>query len=85
MNKLWDLLLPGGILLYVTCSVFAKENDEVAGVFLRNHSNAFENDLLLNNNIRDLMIKKKCGFQILPGSADMDGFYYVAIQKEKNN
>ena len=85
LNKLWDLLLPGGILLYVTCSVFAKENDEVAGVFLRNHSNAFENDLLLNNNIRDLMIKKKCGFQILPGSADMDGFYYVAIQKEKNN
>ena len=83
LNKLWDLLLPGGILLYVTCSVFAKENDEVAGTFFKNHSNAFENDLLLNNNIRDLIIKKNCGFQILPGSADMDGFYYVAIQKEK--
>jgi len=81
LNKLWDLLLPGGTLLYATCSIFSKENDEVISVFLSNHDDALENKLLPNNNIRDLMIKKEYGFQILPGLLDLDGFYYAALKK----
>jgi 16S rRNA (cytosine967-C5)-methyltransferase len=59
------------------------ENDEVISEFLKTHHDAVENDMLPNNNIRDLMRRKVCGFQVLPGSAGLDGFYYAALQKEK--
>jgi hypothetical protein len=36
---------------------------------------------LLNNNIRDLMHRKTCGYQILPGNQDLDGFYYACLGK----
>jgi 16S rRNA (cytosine967-C5)-methyltransferase len=83
LEALWPLLAPGGRLLYATCSVIAAENDEVTGRFLTNHTDAVENDVLPNNNIRDLMRRKACGYQILPGSAGLDGFYYAALQKMK--
>jgi 16S rRNA (cytosine967-C5)-methyltransferase len=83
LTALWELLAPGGTLLYATCSVFAAENDEVTGQFLKYQGDAVENDLLLNNNIRDLMRRKACGYQILPGTAGFDGFYYAAFYKKK--
>ncbi len=83
LTALWGLLAPGGVLLYVTCSVFAVENDGVLGPFLNDHDDASENDVLPNNNIRDLMRRKACGYQILPGTAGLDGFYYAALQKKK--
>ncbi len=83
LDALWPLLVPGGVLLYVTCSIFSKENDAVTERFLSQHSDAVENAVLPNNNIRDLMRRKACGYQILPGLADLDGFYYAALQKKK--
>jgi 16S rRNA (cytosine967-C5)-methyltransferase len=83
LEALWPTLAPGGTLLYVTCSVLAAENDEVTGKFLAEHGDVLENDVLPNNNIRDLMHRKACGYQILPGSAGLDGFYYAALQKKK--
>jgi len=83
LRALWPLLAPGGRLLYATCSVIAAENEAVVGQFLKNHGDALENDVLPNNNIRDLMRRKACGYQILPGSAGLDGFYYAALQKKK--
>jgi 16S rRNA (cytosine967-C5)-methyltransferase len=83
LEALWRMLAPGGRLLYATCSVIAAENDEVTGQFLADHGDAIENDLLPNNNIRDLMRRKACGYQILPGSAGLDGFYYAALEKKK--
>jgi len=83
LEALWPTLTPGGTLLYATCSVLAAENDEVTGKFLTEHGDAVENDVLPNNNIRDLMRRKACGYQILPGSAGLDGFYYAALQKKK--
>jgi len=83
LRALWPLLAPGGRLLYATCSVIAAENEAVVGQFLKNHGDALENDVLPNNNIRDLMRRRVCGYQILPGSADMDGFYYACLEKKK--
>jgi len=78
---LWPLLEPGGRLLYVTCSVLTEENDAVISRFLEAHDDAREVDALLNNNIRDLMQRKTCGYQILPGSQDLDGFYFACLEK----
>ena len=83
LEALWPTLAPGGTLLYANCSVLAAENDEVTAKFVADHSDAIENDVLPNNNIRDLMRRKACGYQILPGSVGMDGFYYAALQKKK--
>ncbi len=81
LEALWPLLEPSGRLLYVTCSVLAAENDAVIGDFLARHSNASEDRVLPNYNIRDLMVEKTCGFQVLPGSQALDGFYYACLVK----
>jgi 16S rRNA (cytosine967-C5)-methyltransferase len=81
LDALWPLLAPGGRLLYVTCSVFAAENDEVVMRFLEKNDDARENEVLQNNNIHDLMRDKACGCQILPGTKGLDGFYYAGLTK----
>ena len=82
LSALWPLLAPGGRLLYVTCSVLAAENNGVVQGFLEAHDDAVEDTVLPNNNIRDLMRKRACGYQILPGMAEMDGFYYACLVKK---
>jgi 16S rRNA (cytosine967-C5)-methyltransferase len=81
LDALWPLLAPGGRLLYVTCSVLAAENDEVVRPFLEATPDAREDEALQNNNIRDVMQRKACGYQVLPGTADLDGFYYACLEK----
>ena len=81
LAALWPLLRPSGKLLYVTCSVLQQENDAVVLEFLGQHEDARENRALPNNNIRDLMVRKACGFQVLPGTAGLDGFYFACLEK----
>ena len=81
LEALWALLAPSGRLLYVTCSVLAAENDAIIGDFLARHGNAQEDRVLPNYNIRDLMVEKTCGFQVLPGSDELDGFYYACLER----
>jgi 16S rRNA (cytosine967-C5)-methyltransferase len=81
LEALWAVLEPSGKLLYVTCSVLAEENDALIGGFLAAHDDAREDRALHNNNIRDLMCEKTCGFQVLPGSQGLDGFYFACLEK----
>jgi 16S rRNA (cytosine967-C5)-methyltransferase len=81
LEALWSLLEPSGRLLYVTCSVLAAENDAVVGDFLARHGDAREDRVLPNYNIRDLMVEKTCGFQVLPGNQGLDGFYYACLER----
>jgi 16S rRNA (cytosine967-C5)-methyltransferase len=82
LDEMWGLLAPGGRLLYVTCSVLAAENDTVVADFLGRRQDAAEDAVLPNYNIRDLMRRKACGYQVLPGTSDMDGFYYACLVKK---
>lgn len=79
---LWQLLRPGGRLLYATCSVLAAENEDVVRGFLESESTAEEDAVLPNNNIRAVMRRRACGYQVLPGTAGMDGFYYACLVKK---
>lgn len=81
LESLWPLLKPGGRLLYVTCSVLAQENDGVVGPFLATHEDAEENRVLHDYNIRDLMTDTAPGFQVLPGTDGLDGFYFACLNK----
>jgi 16S rRNA (cytosine967-C5)-methyltransferase len=81
LDALWGLLQPSGRLLYVTCSVLAEENDEVIGKFLASHEDAQEDRVLHDYNIRDLMHDKNSGFQLLPGTKGLDGFYFACLEK----
>ena len=82
LSALWPLLAPGGRLLYVTCSVLAEENDGVVQGFLEGNEDALEDTVLPSYNNRDLMRRKTCGYQVLPGTVGMDGFYYACLVRK---
>jgi 16S rRNA (cytosine967-C5)-methyltransferase len=81
LDALWPLLAPGGRLLYVTCSVLAAENDAVITRFSETRQDVEQEQVLPNNNIRDLMRPKTCGYQVLPGTRGLDGFYFAGLVK----
>jgi 16S rRNA (cytosine967-C5)-methyltransferase len=70
LHALWQLLAPGGKLLYVTCSVFPQENEELVESFVARAAGA-----------RRLPLADGQPAQWLP-SAEHDGFYYALIQKQ---
>lgn len=81
LKALWGLVKPSGRLLYVTCSVLSEENDGVVSKFLAEHNDAQEDRVLHDYNIRDLMHDKTSGFQVLPGTQGLDGFYFACLEK----
>jgi len=72
----WDLLAPGGSLLYVTCSILRSENDGVVGAFLAGRSDVVATPLTL-----PVGQATDSGWQILPGDGDLDGMYYALLRK----
>jgi 16S rRNA (cytosine967-C5)-methyltransferase len=70
LDALWQVLAPGGKLLYVTCSVFPQENEALVQAFLARAHGA-----------RALPLPDGEPQQWLP-CAQHDGFYYALIQKQ---
>ena len=70
----WELLNPGGIMVYVTCSLIPDENERQIRSFMNDHSDAQENDLGPRFGER-----RSAGRQLLPGIHDTDGFYYASL------
>lgn len=71
LDALWRLLAGGGKLLYATCSIFARENQQVIAGFLQQHDDARPLPLSAANLIEG---------QILPDDQH-DGFFYTLLQK----
>jgi 16S rRNA (cytosine967-C5)-methyltransferase len=76
LAALWPLLLPGGRLLYVTCSLLPVENALQLDAFLQRHADAAVVELPAIPGIRS-----GGGVQLLPGIDDTDGFFYAALEK----
>jgi 16S rRNA (cytosine967-C5)-methyltransferase len=76
LESAWQLLAPGGMLVYATCSVLKQENEEQIGRFLTAHPEAREIDIEASWGQA-----RPHGRQILTGQQDMDGFYYARIGK----
>ena len=72
LDRLWTCLKPGGKLLYATCSVLPQENRLQIQSFLARTADA---QLIALHPDNDM------GYQILPGTEGMDGFYYALLSK----
>lgn len=70
LGALWRVLTPGGKLLYVTCSVFAKENDEVIDAFVSCTPGALV-----------AALPDGASAHMLP-DVEHDGFYYALLHKQ---
>jgi 16S rRNA (cytosine967-C5)-methyltransferase len=84
LHGLWPWLVPGGRLLYVSCSVLRAENDRVVAAFLKEEPTAQERKIELLQRLghpTEDHSPGAPGLQILPGEAGMDGFYYACLEK----
>jgi 16S rRNA (cytosine967-C5)-methyltransferase len=70
LDALWQALAPDGKLLYVTCSVFPRENEDVVAAFVARAQGA-----------RRVPLPGGAAAQWLPG-AEHDGFYYALIARQ---
>lgn len=76
LRNVWPMLKPGGILLYATCSLIPRENEQQVERFLSEHDEARERPIEASwGHARSV------GRQTLPGEDHMDGFYYACLEK----
>jgi 16S rRNA (cytosine967-C5)-methyltransferase len=72
-----SMLKPGGTLLYVTCSVFRRENEQQVAQLLS------VSEEVVEVAIDELWgIPCRHGRQLLPGDMGGDGFYYARLKKQ---
>ncbi len=75
----WPLLASGGKLLYVTCSVFAEENEARIAAFASRAPDALRETLIFP------VDAQHAGGQLLPSlpgaSHNQDGFYFALLRK----
>jgi len=69
LAALWQVLVPGGKLLYATCSVFPEENGAVIDAFLARHDDALR-----------LPLPGLGDGPLLPDD-EHDGFFYALLEK----
>ncbi len=70
LEALWSLLAIDGKLLYATCSIFSRENQQVIDTFLAHHSEAAQDKIA--------MLQEG---QLLPDEQH-DGFFYALLHKK---
>ena len=76
LQALWPLLESGGELVYATCSVLKRENEGQIKSFLERHEDATAVAIAT-----DWGSELTFGRQIMPGEAQMDGFFYAVLRK----
>ena len=70
---------PGGVLLYSTCTVLKRENEEVVGAFLASHRD-FRLEAL---ELPDIFPKNETGMlTLIPGQYDTDGFFICRLRRQ---
>ncbi len=81
LTAAWGVVKPGGRLLYTSCSVLAAENERVVAGFLGATAAARDLTPELTRQWPARPPGAGPGYQVLPGEAGMDGFYYACLGK----
>ena len=76
LSAAWELLEQGGELLYSTCSVLPRENEEVINQFVSHRQDVEVIPIELESGIN-----LTHGCQLLPTINGHDGFYYSLLRK----
>jgi len=79
IDALWTCLAHGGVMLYVTCSIFDDENEGQIAAFLARRKDALRESLTFPAGVA-------CqGGQLLPSlpatAHNQDGFFYALLRK----
>jgi 16S rRNA (cytosine967-C5)-methyltransferase len=74
LAAVWPTLKPGGVLLYATCSVLPDENQLQVQRFLDAQPDAQAIPLSASHTASE--------WQLFPGQAQADGFFYAKLQKK---
>ena len=70
---------PGGVLLYSTCTVLKRENEEVVEGFLKDHPEFAAEPLALP----EIFPKNETGMlTLIPGQYDTDGFFICRLRRQ---
>ncbi len=80
LDNIWSLLKPGGTLLYATCSILPEENCQQIERFIAQNQDA--QLIAISTNKLDTE-DSAIGWQLLPDTDNMDGFYYAKLLKHK--
>ena len=76
LQNCWQMLSPGGKLVYATCSIFTQENERVLERFMKAELAAVHRPISANwGHARPL------GRQLFPQQDGHDGFYYAVLEK----
>ena len=88
LRTLWPLLLPGGRLLYASCSALQAETTAVIAEFLASEPAARDvTAAAMQSSVTQPLLTAPAagggvhGYRIAAGSAGMDGFYYALLEK----
>lgn len=75
-----DLVKPGGRLVYITCSILARENEEQVTRFLTGNPDFKQQDIDLS--LPGIRIKRS--LQMAPHITGTDGFFVAVMQKQQD-
>lgn len=71
---------PGGVLMYTTCTVLPRENEEVVESFLRNHPEFSLEPLPLPEGLP----RNEAGMlTLIPGEYETDGFFISRLRRKE--
>ncbi|MCV6589220.1 MAG: 16S rRNA (cytosine(967)-C(5))-methyltransferase RsmB [Marinobacterium sp.] len=76
LSNCWQMLAPGGRLVYATCSIFPQENERLIARFLKQVGDASHQPI-----VADWGIERPLGRQLMPQPDGHDGFYYCVLTK----
>jgi 16S rRNA (cytosine967-C5)-methyltransferase len=76
LQQMWQLLAPGGLLVYATCSIMKQENEQQIKHFLSIHT-----DCQVDCQTKPWANNTGYGWQLIPGHDELDGFFYSVLSK----